>query len=213
MATQGNYLDVEVEAEQYSDLADALEQWGRSRFLYYVEEKDRPADDYDEYTSIVVDSWHKGPQLRLSNDEKEDMSVDSSWVDIAVHAGYLPHGVIQYTGKFIWYLRPMDDLGRMKDSAESTWETVEDRLDEYGEMPFTKYVEDTIAETDEFVAGLNDYTNDPNTNYDCHLSSGEDGEFLGDEIRALVADGGIRVDIAGVRDDGLGIELTDVRED
>lgn len=209
MAQEGNYLDITVESEQYSDLADALERWGRAYFLDRLHNCDR---DMDGHYSVTVDNWSRGPRININHTDDNSLpSVDGKWVDIAIHAGYVPHGVIQrnisnYT--FMWYLRPIDDMNEMTDSAASRQEQIDDTLEKYDHDPFTEYVRDVVSEAEEFAASLNDYSDVPDKTYDCRVTA---DEFFGDEIEALVEDDGISVDFAVCRDDGLHIELTDDR--
>jgi len=79
----------------------------------------------DTYTEVVVDSWARGPLLYL---EKHDghgnvvpPAIGTSLCEAIAQAGYVPWGFRpekeaadcggrEHTGRWMWYLRPVEDI-------------------------------------------------------------------------------------------------------
>lgn len=109
---------------KYTDLRDALNEYGERHADRYEEKYDRDGDA--AYTHVLVDSWAYGPLLRIeefsATGESRHPTIGNATAVVILEAGYVPWGFRpemkgageaagrEHTGRWMWYLRPVEDI-------------------------------------------------------------------------------------------------------
>lgn len=138
-------INVEVADGKYTELAEDLRDFWVGRNTRLEREYDSMGPtEYD----IVVDSWSSGALLRVEQGDKVP-SFDRKWVQVALQAGYFPHGHICRSdgSQMKWYLKPLDRL----DAAISTAEGKVAEEQRHVGTSFEDYVYELVQDSNEVV--------------------------------------------------------------
>lgn len=100
-----------------SDICDVINEFG-ARKTQRAEAR-YPESHSERWTEVVVDSWAKGPQLRLTchdgDGDTEKPTIGNGLCTAILDAGYVPWGFRPDSresrdSEWLWYFRPLEDV-------------------------------------------------------------------------------------------------------
>lgn len=127
MVEKPTYQAEQVSTRPFGALEAAINAFGERRADEYDEKWDRGAENRG-HTEIDIDSWARGPLLRMeqfdSSGEQKKVTIGNSFTKVILSAGYVPWGFRPErgarfsdegetqveTGRWMWYLRPIGDI-------------------------------------------------------------------------------------------------------